>query len=209
MSEVRAKKLRCIYVRACSDAKAVLRQTLPLRYFDFAKTRWWWLNHFTAPSIKSWFIKRTPIVHSFNSRGESYIEDRVRTVNVLAPTKLCHVMTRQGSDKGLFRHNYTTIYSALLKERQSEPLRIFELGLGSTNPDMPFNMGLSGRPGASLRGWREIFPRRRWIYGAEISTEQSYFRKIASRRSICDQLDPASIRDLWMQPEFARAAYRI
>ena len=137
-----------------SDAKAVLRQTLPLRYFDFAKTRWWWLNHFTAPSIKSWFIKRTPIVHSFNSRGESYIEDRVRTVNVLAPTKLCHVMTRQGSDKGLFRHNYTTIYSALLKERQSEPLRIFELGLGSTNPDMPFNMGLSGRPGASLRGWR-------------------------------------------------------
>lgn len=182
-----------------SDAKAVLRQTLPLRYFDFAKTRWWWLNHFTAPSIKSWFIKRTPIVHSFNSRGESYIEDRVRTVNVLAPTKLCHVMTRQGSDKGLFRHNYTTIYSALLKERQSEPLRIFELGLGSTNPDMPFNMGLSGRPGASLRGWREIFPSG-VIYGGDID-RAVLFQEDRIKTFYCDQLDPASIRDLWMQPE--------
>ena len=182
-----------------SDAKAVLRQTLPPRYFNLAKTRWWWLNNYTVPSIKSWFVKRMPIVHSFGSGGESYIKNRVQNLNVLAPTALCQIMTRQGSDKALYRHNYTTIYSALLKDRQNEPLRIFELGLGSTNPDMPFNMGLSGRPGASLRGWRENFPNG-LIYGGDID-RAILFQEDRIKTFYCDQLDPASISDLWMQPE--------
>jgi hypothetical protein len=182
-----------------SDAKALLRQTLPPRYFNFAKTRWWWLYHYTFPSIRSWFIKSTPKVHSFYSGGGSYIEERVRNVNVVAPTKMCRVMASQGSDKALFRHNYTTIYSALLKDRQNETLRIFELGLGSANPDMPFNMAFLGYPGASLRAWKKIFPSG-VIYGADID-RSILFQEDRIKTFYCDQLDPASIRDLWMQPE--------
>ena len=182
-----------------SDAKAFLRQTLPPRYFNFAKTRWWWLNHYTIPSMKSRFIKSTPKVYSSNREGGSYLEERVRNVNVVAPTKMCRLMASQGSDKALFRHNYTTIYSALLKDRQSEPLRIFELGLGSTNPEMPFNMAFLGHPGASLRAWKKIFPKA-VIYGADID-RSILFQEDRIKTFYCDQLDPESIRDLWMQRE--------
>ena len=182
-----------------SDAKAFLRQTLPPRYFKFAKTRWWWHNHYTVPSIKSWFIKKTPKVYSFASGGESYLEERVRTVNVVAPTKMCKIMASKGSDKALFRHNYTTIYSALLKDRQAESIRIFELGLGSANPDMPFNMAFLGYPGASLQAWKEIFPNG-VIYGADID-RSILFQEDRIKTFYCDQLDPASIQELWQQPE--------
>ena len=182
-----------------SDAKAFLRQTLPPRYFNFGKTRWWWLHHCTVPRLKSWFIKSTPRVYGFNGKGGSYIEERVRNVNVIAPTRMCRIMASQGSDKALFRHNYTTIYSALLKGRQSEPLRVFELGLGSANPDMPFNMAFLGYPGASLRAWKKIFPNA-VIYGADID-RAILFQEDRIKTFYCDQLDPASIRELWTEPD--------
>ena len=37
-------------------------------------------------------------------------------------------------------------------------LNIFEVGLGTNNVDVPSNMGKDGKPGASLRAWRDYFP---------------------------------------------------
>src|SRR5262249_48252115 len=42
-----------------------------------------------------------------------------------------------------------------------------EVGIGKNHPDILYNMGPSGRPGASLRGWRNYFSNAS-IFGADI-----------------------------------------
>jgi hypothetical protein len=46
-------------------------------------------------------------------------------------------------------------------------MNVFECGIGSENPLIPFHFKLSGTPGASLRVWRDYFPQAN-IYGADI-----------------------------------------
>jgi SAM-dependent methyltransferase len=107
-------------------------------------------------------------------------------------------MTRHGSDKGRAWHNYTTIYSVLFGKLRDHPLLIFELGLGTINPNFPGSMGINGRPGASLRGWRELFPHA-LVYGADIDRDV-LFEEDRIKTFYCDQLDSVAIRDLWSQP---------
>ena len=111
---------------------------------------------------------------------------------------MCRVMTWHGSDKGRGTHNYTTIYSSLFGKLRDQPLLIFELGLGTNNPNVFFTMGVNGRPGASLRGWRELFPRA-LVCGADIDSGV-LFEEDRIKTFYCDQLDSAAIRDLWSQP---------
>jgi hypothetical protein len=124
---------------------------------------------------------------------------QLRGINVFAPTKMCRVMTWHGSDKGKGLHNYTTIYSVLFGKLRDQPLLIFELGLGTNNPNFPFSMGVNGRPGASLRGWRELFPHA-IVYGADIDRDV-LFEEDRIKTFYCDQLDSVAIRDVWSQPE--------
>ena len=112
-------------------------------------------------------------------------------------------MTKYGSDKGRL-HNYTTVYSALFKERSDQPLRVFELGLGTNNPDAPSSMGVFGSPGASLRGWRELFPHA-LVYGADID-RGILFQEDRIKTFYCDQLDQSSIRELWSHPDLQGGA---
>jgi hypothetical protein len=101
-------------------------------------------------------------------------------------------------------NNYTPVYSALFKERCDQPLRVFELGLGSNNPDVPSNMGVFGAPGASLRGWRELFPHA-LVYGADID-RRILFQEDRIKTFYCDQLDQSSIRELWAHPDLQDGA---
>jgi SAM-dependent methyltransferase len=112
-------------------------------------------------------------------------------------------MTKQGSDKGR-AHRYTSVYSALFRERYDEALRVFELGLGTNNPDAPSNMGVFGAPGASLRGWRQLFPQA-LVYGADID-RRILFQEDRIKTFYCDQLSPSSIRELWEHPELRDGA---
>ncbi len=108
-------------------------------------------------------------------------------------------MSMHGSDKAVGWHNYTTIYSALLDSLHDRPLRIFELGLGTNNPEYPFNMGKDGTVGASLRAWKQLFPKAS-IYGADID-QGSLFEEDRIQTFHCDQLEKAAIAELWSQPE--------
>jgi hypothetical protein len=86
-------------------------------------------------------------------------------------TPLCEIMGRNKSDKGSVNiteswHNYTTFYYSIFKPMRDEKLRIFELGLGTNNVNFQYNMGVNGRPGASLYGWQEFFPNS-YIFGAD------------------------------------------
>lgn len=114
-------------------------------------------------------------------------------------TELCEIMGRNGSDKGnkdLARsHNYTTVYYKLFKNLKQEPLNIFELGLGTNNVDVPSNMGQNGRPGASLYGWAEFFPKSK-VYGGEID-KRVLFNTERIKTFYCDQTNAEVISEMW------------
>jgi len=137
-------------------------------------------------------------VRIFPNNDSSPLADLLARINMAAPTKMCRVMTKYGSDKGRQWHNYTIVYAALFREFHHRPLKIFEMGLGTNRPDFAFNMGVNGRPGASLRGWRELFPKAQ-VYGADIDRD-SLFEEERIQTFFCDQLDRPAIRDLWSQP---------
>jgi hypothetical protein len=191
-------------------SREILRRNLSADAYNKLRYTWWWGGRSYLPRLIASSVRRTaPKVHSFaRDGGPSRLQD-LHSVNVLAPTRLCRIMTWYGSDKGSMTwygnyqtmgyHNYTTVYAALFAPLHDRPLKLFELGLGSNNPNMPANMSVDGRPGASLRGWRDFFPRAR-VYGADIDRD-ILFAEERIKTFYCDQLDPEAIARLWAEPE--------
>jgi len=112
-------------------------------------------------------------------------------------TPLCEIMGEFGSDKGNKNildswHNYTIIYYSLFEDMQYNFLRIFELGLGTTNP-------VDGKPGASLRGWYKFFTNSK-IYGADVDS-QILFNTDSIKTYYCDQTNPHVIKYMWNEKE--------
>lgn len=115
-------------------------------------------------------------------------------------TELCELMGKYGSDKGhkdidRSPHNYTTLYYQLFKPIRYDKLRIFELGLGTNNTDVLSNMGINGKPGASLRGWASFFPNAS-VYGADID-KRILFNEDRIKTYYCDQTSPEIIHDMY------------
>lgn len=78
------------------------------------------------------------------------------------------LFNKYGSDKATV-HNYYLLYGTILPDR-SKVTKVFEIGLGTNNRDIISNMGKYGRPGASLRAFRDFFPSSD-VYGADIDKE--------------------------------------
>jgi hypothetical protein len=70
-----------------------------------------------------------------------------------------------GSDKAN-SHNYHHLYGSILSDRHKVQ-NVFEIGLGTNNVDVVSNMGAAGRPGASLRAFRDFCPNAN-IFGADV-----------------------------------------
>jgi hypothetical protein len=112
-----------------------------------------------------------------------------------ADSDLCRIMRRYGCDKGDRWHNYTKLYSVLFSAIRGKPFNLFELGLGTTNPDLPSHMGPEYKPGASLRGWREYFENAT-IVGADIDRDILFQDQRISTYFV-DQEDSLSVTQLW------------
>ncbi len=175
-----------------------IRRKVPPPVFQLAQSCWWHSRFYIPHLIASCVVRRNPKVQVFPAGRHLGITEQLCSVNVFAPTEMCRTMTKHGSDKGQGWHNYTTVYFALFNELRRRPLQIFELGLGTNNPNHAFSMGSNGRPGASLRGWRELFPQA-LVYGADID-RGVLFEEDRIKTFYCDQLDKAAIRQLWAQP---------
>lgn len=125
--------------------------------------------------------------------------------NPAVTNELCDIMYKWGSDKGApgnkAHHNYTTFYHALFSPVRNETLRVFELGLGTNNTSLPSNMGANGKPGASLRGWREYFPNAA-VFGADIDKD-ILFKEDRITTFYCDQLSPEVIKHMWETAELS------
>jgi hypothetical protein len=80
--------------------------------------------------------------------------------------ELGELFKRYGSDKSTL-HDYHKVYGSILAAKRGEVLNILEIGLGSNNLDVPSNMGVWGKPGASLRAFRDWAPNAE-IFGADV-----------------------------------------
>jgi hypothetical protein len=130
--------------------------------------------------------------------------------DITVATILCVIMRNNWSDKGhpnqdMAWHNYTILYTELV--RNLKPKRIFEMGLGSNNLNIPSNMGPNGTPGASLYGWSEYFKNAN-IYGADID-KRILFNTDRIKTFYCDQTDKNSILSMWNLSELSNIKFEI
>jgi len=108
---------------------------------------------------------------------------------------------KYGSDKGEVNndnnpyvwdsHNYADIYDLLFRLRRNDVQLVLECGLGTNNPEIYSSMGVDGKPGASLRLWRDYFKNAR-IIGCDID-ERVLFSEERIQTYGCDQTDQSSI----------------
>lgn len=123
------------------------------------------------------------------------IEQAARAIGAgqAPPTELCHIMSRNRSDKGMGWHNYTLLYDRLFSGMRGTGPRVFELGIGTNDTAIPSHMGAEGRPGASLYGWCEYFGAGSRVMGGDIDPKiQINHPQI--RTVVVDQRSPESIR---------------
>lgn len=92
-------------------------------------------------------------------------------------------------------HTYTDFYESLFDHCREHVRRVFECGIGTNNPKIASNMGATGRPGASLRVWKEYFPNAE-IYGADIDRD-ILVREDRITTFHVDQTLPVAIRAMW------------
>jgi hypothetical protein len=95
------------------------------------------------------------------------IEEFADSTGAGDPEELRRLFEYYGSDKAS-NHNYYIAYAAMLKDRENVT-KLLEIGLGTNNTDVASHMGPYGRPGASLRAFRDFLPNAK-IFGADINT---------------------------------------
>jgi len=107
---------------------------------------------------------------------------------------LGNLFTSYGSDKTT-THNYEYVYSNILEELGvSRPLNILEVGLGTNNPNLVSSMGIEGKPGASIRAFRDFLPNSN-IYGADVDRD-ILFTENRIQTFFVDQLEYDSFQGL-------------
>jgi hypothetical protein len=120
--------------------------------------------------------------------------------------KLCIL---HGTDKGFLKstatkllkphelkpHTYSTIYHNLFSHCRESINLVFELGIGSNNINITSNMTSNGKPGASLRVFRDYFPKAE-IYGGDIDNKILFQEERIFTFEV-DQLSSLSIEKMW------------
>jgi len=109
-----------------------------------------------------------------------------------AAARLKILLDRYGSDKASV-HDYHLLYGAILADAEAVDCML-EIGIGTNNPNLISTMGPGGRPGASLRAFRDFLPRAS-IYGADID-HTLLFNETRIKTFFVDQTARASLEKL-------------
>ena len=107
--------------------------------------------------------------------------------------ELAQLLAQYESDKST-KHDYHRVYAALLQGKRGLPLRILEIGLGTNNTNIPSNMGRDGKPGASLRAFRD-WGKNFSVYGADIDKDILFSEERISTFFV-NQTDTHTLNDL-------------
>lgn len=106
--------------------------------------------------------------------------------NLFSSKSLKKILDEYGSDKAN-RHKYHHVYGAILCDKDNVK-NIFEIGLGTNNIDVVSSMGTNGKPGASLRAFRDFCPNAN-IYGADVD-KRILFEEERIKTFFVDQTNP-------------------
>jgi hypothetical protein len=119
--------------------------------------------------------------------------------------EIASLCDKYGSDKGSNQfnshhykwsaHTYCDFYSRTYSHCRNSVYKVFECGIGTNSPEMVSSMGVYGKPGASLRMWRDYFPNAT-IYGADID-KQILFDEERIKTFYIDQLNKLTIDTFW------------
>jgi len=125
---------------------------------------------------------------------------------ITSKNELNNLCNKFGSDKGGNKEinpskrkilgNYSTFYDYLLSPHKKNFKLIFEVGIGTNNLDVPSNMGKYGKPGASLKMWRNYFKTAK-IYGADID-KRILFSSNRIKTFYVNQYSKKSIKKMWL-----------
>ena len=85
------------------------------------------------------------------------------------------------------------MYASILDEIEN-PKNIFEIGLGTNNSDVVSTMGSNGKPGASLKAFKEYLPHAN-IYGGDYD-KRILFNEKRIKTFFIDQTNPTTFDDL-------------
>lgn len=125
------------------------------------------------------------------------------------PNLLSELCDRHGSDKGWVKspkslwqwhaHTYTDFMSRLYDHCRQHVHKVYENGIGtnSVDPRALSSMGANGKPGASLRVWRDYFPNAR-IFGSDID-QNILFQEDRIKTYHTDQTNENSNNSMWRQ----------
>jgi len=137
---------------------------------------------------------------AYYGNGEEVFGDVIRAYRAAVDgaseqaVPLAELMTKHGSDKDTW-HNYPLFYSHLFTLLPQPVKAVLEFGLGTNNTDVVGNMGEDGKPGASLRAWRDFFPDA-IVYGADYDV-RVLFDDNRIHTFYLDQTSVESIQNAW------------
>jgi hypothetical protein len=163
-----------------------------------SKIDFYLFNSSIRKAYKNWqdktLYKHRSEFFRYGHTGE-YIKNNHSTINILCD--------KYGSDKGEVSsennpyywasHNYADIYDLLFRLRRNDVQLVLECGLGTNNPDLISSMEINGKPGASLRLWRDYFPKAQ-IIGIDIDSD-ILFSDDRIETYQCDQTSSESIEN--------------
>ncbi len=120
---------------------------------------------------------------------------QIAKFDAMEDRKLGVLFDKYGSDKR--RNDYDLFYEKILIDllnRKKDDVHVFEIGLGTNNLNVLSNMGLHGKPGASLRAFCG-FSGRVQVVGADID-ERVLFQEERIKTFFVDTLDSSSLLEL-------------
>lgn len=145
-----------------------------------------------------WVAQAAQLIPQLERIAESYTGSKGATVRVSLPVRMASAhpvaalklaLERHGSDKHNKAHNYTMTYSQILHILgRKAALRVLEVGMGTNKTTGFSTMGAKGRPGASLRAWRDYLPNAA-VFGCDIDEAILFNNEPRIRTTRVDQLD--------------------
>lgn len=136
-----------------------------------------------------------PINHSIKKIREVFNQD---ASNDNGSNELGELFKFHGSDKST-THDYYIAYAEILKNKKEKPINILEIGLGTNNIDVLSNMGVDGRPGASLRAFRDMYKKAN-VFGADID-KRILFTEERITTYFVDQTSAETLNELKLELE--------
>mgnify|MGYP001484232284 CR=1 FL=1 len=168
-----------------------------LKTFPQFETHGWGLYDIRAKLTIQSINQVIPALNAFcekNNRNEFFEKEVESFFAEMSSEKemLAELFNKYGSDKAS-AHNYFELYASILNSTD-RVTKIFEIGLGTNNLDVVSTMGTSGKPGASLRAFRD-YAEQAQVFGADFD-KRVLFEEDRIKTFFVDQTDVATFDDL-------------